>query len=274
MDTRHFVPRAALAGLSLFVLTACGDSTGVVDPGSVSVNFRVASASGAPAVSGPMGVSGAQPVAGPPLVLTGTNGSLTIEEIRVIINEVELKPADGSCDTDTSGDDCPEFEAPPRFLDLALDGQPIEAVTVQIPAATYKELDFEIEDLEDDESDPAEAGGVATVRSQILAIVPDWPREASALVTGTFTPTGGVATDFRVFLKAEIEIEMALVPNLVVDDQGAVSRHLTIDISPDIWFKKADGTVKDLAQHDYDQTQDLLEFDVEMEDGFTKIEIE
>ncbi len=272
MDTTHGVRRAVLASLVLGATAACSDGTGPAGFASVSVSFSVAGE--APAPAGPSRASGPSMVAGPPLVLSGTNGTLTIDEVRVIINEVELKAADGSCDAvEVSGDDCPEFEAPPRFLDLALDGDPVEAVTALIPAGAYKELDFEIEDLEDDESDPVEAAGIAAVRTQILAEFPDWPAEASALVAGSFTPTGGSATAFRVFLKAEIEIEMELIPNLVVDDQGATNRELTVGVSPQIWFLRGDGTVLDLTEHDYDQTQELLEFDVEMEDGFTKVEI-
>ena len=87
-------------------------------------------------------------VAGPPMVLEGTNGTLTIVEIRLIVNEVELEPADGSCDlvdnSDDDGDECPDFEAPPRFLDLPLDGNPIMAMTGLIPPGTYDELEFEV----------------------------------------------------------------------------------------------------------------------------------
>ena len=113
------------------------------------------------------------------MTIDGTNGSLTIDEIRVIINEVELKPEDDNCEDDALDDSCGEFEAPPRFLDLPLDGEPIAAVTALIPPGTYEELDFEIEDLEDDEVDPAQAAAIDAVRTQILAEIPDWPRKAS-----------------------------------------------------------------------------------------------
>lgn len=255
-------------------LVACSDSTGPAGSQALSLSFQVSGA--APASTGP--AASPARAAGPPMIISGTNGSIRLDEILMIINEVELKPADGSCDAvdDSSGpggDDCPEFEAPPRFLDLPLDGQPIDAVTVQVPAGTYKELDFEIEDLEDDETDPREAAAIATVRAQVLAAVPDWPDEASVLVTGAFTPTGGSATAFRVFLKAEIEIEFELQPRLIVDPDGASSREVTVDVAPDIWFSLANGEVLDLSAHDYDDTHELLEFDVELEDGFTRIEI-
>lgn len=270
--------RALTATALLAATAACGDGTAVAGPEPLSLNFRV---TGPPspamghAATAPALTSGTLAVAGPPLVLDGSNGTLTIDEIRIIINEVELKPADGSCDSveDGSNDpDCPEFEAPPRFLDLPLDGEPIEAVTAVIAPGVYKEIDFEVEDLEDDEGDPQEAAAIAAVRTQIMAEIGDWPLEASALVTGSFAPTSGGSVGFRVFLKAEIEVEMELMPNLVVADDGSASHELTVDIRPDIWFGRADGSVLPLHLFDYDTTGQLLEFDVEMEDGFTEIE--
>jgi hypothetical protein len=265
---------AAMVG----ALAACSDGTGV-GANSVALNFQVAGPSASPAPgSGAGALTGPARVAGPPLVLVGTNGTLSIEEIRIVVSEVEIEAASGSClgaddSSDDVGDGCEEFDTGPRFLDLPLDGAPIEVATDVLPSGTYDELEFEIEDLEDDEDDSVEGALIAAVRAQILAVVPDWPNEASALVTGSFTPTGGSSVDFRVFLKAEIEIEMELVPNLVVEG-GVASRALTVDIDTDIWFTSANGSVLDLSQYDYDATGQLLEFDVEMEDGFTKVEVE
>jgi hypothetical protein len=79
---------AALASVGLVAMAGCSDGTGPAGFESVSLSFRVASV--APAPAGPSRVSSPQMVAGPPLVLEGSNGTLTIDEIRVIINEVEL----------------------------------------------------------------------------------------------------------------------------------------------------------------------------------------
>lgn len=264
-----------ILGLAVATTAACGDATGPAGLQTVSLNFRVSASAASPA--GPSRASGPRQVVGPPLVIEGTNGTLTIDEIRVIVDEAELEGADGSCDVPGSGDgddDCAEFEAPPRFLDLPLDGAPVAAMVGLVPEGTYDELEFEIEDLEDDETDPAEAAAIAAVRAQVLAEFPDWPPQASALVAGSFTPTGGTAEAFRVFLDAEIEVEMDLVPPLVVDADGSASRDLTVDVSPHIWFLRPDGSVFDLRQYDYDQTGRLLEFEVEMEDGFTEIEFD
>ena len=264
--------------IGLLAAAACADGTGPQGPQQLGVLFRVSSAP-SPVSSPVSGASGSPAqVAGPPLILTGTNGTLTIDEIRIVVSEIELEAIDDSClgeddSVDDLGDDCEEFEVGPQFLDLPLDGTPIEVATEAVPAGTYEELEFEIEDLEDDEDDATEAALITAVRAQILAAVADWPREASALVTGQFTPNGGSPIDFRVFLKAEIEIEMELVPPVVIDG-GVASRDLTVDIEPEIWFTASDGSVIDLTQYDYDATGQLLEFDVEFEDAFTKVEIE
>jgi len=276
MSMRNSVLGASVALIASLGVLACGDSTGVDGPQNVVLNFRVtggaALASASPSLAG-----GPNLVAGPPMTLAGTNGSLTITEIRIIIAEVELESVGGSCDDD---DDCPDFEAPPRFLDLPLDGEPIAAVTGLIPPGTYKELEFEVEDLEldddddEDEDDLAEAAAIAAVRAEILSAFPDWPEKASALVVGTFEPVGGSAIDFRVYLEAEVEVELDLLPHLVVADDGTLSRSLTVDIRPDIWFVRSDGSVLPLHLWDFDVTGRLLEFELEMEDGFTEIEID
>lgn len=297
MDIRRSSTVVVAGALALLALGACSDGISMAGPGSeVSVSFRVSGAGGSAAAPS-MGPALAAPagVAGPPLVLTGSNGTLTLDEIRLVISEVELKLADDSCgssgtsdgdpaeasgdgsDDDTgddSGHDCAEFETGPRFLDLPLDGEPVEAVTAVIPAGVYSELEFKIEDLEDDEGDGEEAAAIAAVREQILAEFPDWPREASALVVGSFQPTDGDPIDFRVFVEAEVEIEMDLVPSLVVDESGTTSRDLTVDVSPSEWFTNPDGTVVELQAYDFDATGELLEFELEMEHGFTEIEIE
>ena len=262
-----------LSLLGLVGAVACGDSTGVEGPQNVTVNFRVTDGS-APMATGP---AVGPALVGGPLEIAGSNGTVSLDEIHIIINEVELKPADGSCDAveiSSSSDDCPEFEAPPRFLDLPLDGTPVDAVTAAIPTGTYKELDFEIEDLEDDEDEPGMAAQIEMVRSQILTQFSNWPRKASALIVGSFQPVGGTAEAFEVYIDAEIEIEFELVPNLVIADDGAASRSLTVDVRPEIWFLNPDGSVLDLRAWDYDSTQRLLEIEVEMEESFTEIEID
>lgn len=254
---------------------ACGDIAGVNGPQHVDVNFQVG-ASSSPAMSVAAapgaGAGGVAAIAGPPMSITGPNGTLTIDEIRLIVAEVELEGEDDACEAAGGSDDCADFEAAPRFLDLPLDGSPVAAFGGMIPAGTYDELEFEIEDLEDDEEDTDFAAEIVVLREAILDEFPDWPREASALVVGSFESESGTTT-FRVYLEAEIEIELDLMPPLVITD-GEPGPDLNVELRPDIWFTLADGSVLDLSMYDYDATGEVLEFEFEMEDGITEIEIE
>lgn len=254
----------------------CGDSTGVDDPKAVALNFRVSTtATPASAVARSTGpAAAAARVAGAPLEIVGTNGTLILNEIRLILAEVELEGEDDACNDDLPGsDDCADFEALPRFLDLPLDGQPVEAFVGLIPPGTYEELEFEVEDLEDDEGDPILAAAIAELRAQILNEIPDWPRKASAMIAGTFQSASSGTVSFRVFLEAEIEVERDLNPHLVVGSDGGSSVDLSVNVRPDIWFTRSDGSVLPLHLYDFETTGQLLEFEIEMEDGFTQIEI-
>jgi hypothetical protein len=263
--------RALPTALSVFLLAGCGDALGVDGPQNVALNFQVSAATPAQ-LSGPAPANGPQPTAGPPMVISGTNGTLTIDEIRLIVAEVELEGDDDTCENDTAATtDCAEFEAPPRFLDLPLDGESVEAFLGLVPAGVYNELEFEIEDLEDDETDTQFAAEIAELRLQILTEFPDWPRKATALVAGTFESANG-SIDFHVYLEAEIEIERSLVPPLVVGEGGSDGTDLTIALRPDLWFTRSDGSILELHLYDYATTGLLLEFELEMEDGILEIE--
>lgn len=251
---------------------ACGDLVGANGPQHVDVNFRVGAAGAAALAATAPNASGPAGIAGPPMTVVGSNGTLTIDEIRLIVAEVELKGDDDPCERAGEGDDCADFEAPPRFLDLPLDGEPITAFGGMIPPGTYDELEFEIEDLEDDEEDTQFAAEIEVLRAAILAEFPDWPRKGTALVVGSFD-SGAGAQSFRVYIEAEIEIERRLTPPVVIAD-GEPGPDLTVELRPDIWFMQSDGTVLDLSMYDYDTTGQVLEFELEMEDGITEIEIE
>ena len=94
------------------------------------------------------------------------------------------------------------------------------------------------------------------------------------MVVGTFTPTGGDPVPFRVFLEAEVEVEIDLNPALVVDDEGNAGRSLTVDLRPDLWFIDFQGRVLELPEWDWDDTGRILELEVEFENGFAEVEID
>lgn len=258
------------AGAALCVLTAgaCGDTTGPENAAQVAVRFAAVT---------PAPVQGS--VDGSSLELTGSNGTLRVDEMYFIVAEFELERDGGLCDDDFDDDDfddddCDEFEAPPAFLDVPLDGSGVIAVQHVVPAGTYRELDFEIEDLDDDDEDDSSKGQqIAALRSQILAQFPDWPQDASMLVVGSFTPTGGDAIPFRVYFEAEIEIEMDLNPPVVIDGTGDSSA-FTVRIDPNMLFRNGDGSVRNLAPLDFTTTGQVIEFEVEIENGISEIEFD
>lgn len=202
--------------------------------------------------------------------LTGTNGTLTLDEIWMIVAEFELQRAnDNDCFDAPDEDACEKFEAPPRFISLPLDGGSQPSVSQDVPADIYDELEFEVEDLEiDDDDDNASAADIQALFASIILQFPDWPEEASMLVNGSFTPTGGTAVPFSVYFEAEIEIEIEFQPPL--DLTAGEIATATVVVDPALWFSVSDGTVMDLSQF---QGQ-LVEFEAELENGFTELEFD
>jgi len=204
------------------------------------------------------------------LDLTGLNGTLTLDEVWMIVAEFELERENGNdCFESLDDDECEKFEAPPRFISLPLDGGSQPIVSQDVPPGVYDELEFEVEDLEiDDDDDGRNAAAIQALFATIQTQFPDWPEKASMLVNGSFTPTGGTAVPFSVFFEAEIEIEIEFEPPL--DLTAGELATATVVVDPTLWFSLADGTVMDLSQF---QGQ-LVEFEAELEDGFTELEFD
>lgn len=210
------------------------------------------------------------------LVIDGTNGQLVIQDIQLIAAELELKKPDAACpDSVADEDSCEKFEADMQLLDLPLDGSSLEVTGKQdIPSGTYVELEVEIEDIaldaEDNEKSDEERAQIDAVRSEIDAAgYANWPNEASAVVRGSFTPSGGSRADFVTYLDAEIELELTLEPPLTITG-GEPSRSVVVRFQPDLWFERADGTVQDLST----SSGELTELEAEFEDGVAEVEIE
>ena len=138
----------------------------------------------------------------------------------------------------------------------------------------HEELEFEVGDLDldDDDDDDDLVAEFETLHGEILALFGDWPDEASMLVVGTFQPDGGDITRFRVYLDAEIEIEIEFDKILVIDtDTPPMS--FTVDVHPELWFGLGND-VLDLSLFDWDETMELLEFEFENDHHGFEIEIE
>lgn len=268
--------RLAAAVTVVFVLAACGDSTGPAGMANLSIGFRAASPGAAASIASAAAPSAQAAVgqAASSLIFTGTNGTLQIDGIWLIVAEFELERLNEvDCDEAVNDDACEEFEAPPQFLQLSLDGGEPPVVEQPVPPAMYEELEFEVEDLElDDDGDEANAAELQALFAEIQSQIADWPAGASLLVEGSFTPTGGTASDFRVFFEAEIEIEVEFPPP-GLDLSADANATATVVVDPGLWFERPDGTVVDLSQF----AGQLVEFEAEIEslgDGFSEIEVE
>ncbi len=252
------------------LLAGCGGVTDV-DPGgpqTVTVGFRAVAA---PSAAGQTGA---------PVQFAGTNGTLTITRVLMIVSEMELEHEDG-CDDDAGiagqlFEDCEDFEADPTLIDLPLDGTPITVATALIAPGVYDELEFEVEDIDLDDLGDDEGRRVVleALRDEVRGLVPDWPEKATLLITGTFQAPGEAPVAFRTFVEAEIEVEMDLLPNLVIGSDGSANRSIIVDLRPDLWFRDSQGAVRDLTQWDFDSTGLLLELEVEIENGFWSVEFD
>jgi hypothetical protein len=264
---------SALA-LAPLALAACSDSTGTQAPGTVQVRFGV---TGSPANLRANAL--AAEAAGGPLVVTGTNGTLSITAIQVVVSRLKLNGVhDQPCVGQTTGDDSQgggddadecEFQAGPFFVDLPLDGGQLTVATGTVPPGTYdrlrfrvKNLDFRDDDSDDEDDDAASQAAVAALFNQIRAQFPDWPARASMRVAGTFTPTGGPARPFTAYLKAEVKVELPLSPALTVAE-GSSTSQVAVTLDPAAFFKSGSAVV-DLSQFN----GSVGDFEFEAEHGF------
>ena len=257
--------RPTIAIVMSLLLAACGDATAPASRSAVAVRFGSSTAR-AGAVSSAL--ASVQQQAADELVLRGTNGTLRITNVSFIVAELELE-----CERTVSAPvACAEFKAPPSFVKLPLGTGSVTAASTDVPAGAYTELEFEIENLEADSDDSAtERAQVAALFTTIRAMHPDFPAKASMVVEGSFTPSGSTqATPFRTYFDAEIEVEMDLRPAFIVSSAGA-SRTLSVDVQPQQWFVRGDGTVMDLSRLDYSRTRALVEFEFEMDRGFRTV---
>ncbi|HEX2077149.1 MAG TPA: hypothetical protein VHG08_05555, partial [Longimicrobium sp.] len=234
--------RTFAAAAALLALAACDNPAQGGSDGTVQLRFGV-TGSQALASAASFQTGGADQ-----LVITGGNGTLRIDDLRMVVAEFEV---DGDDDVNTCSqqpgavDDCEDFDAGPMFIDLPLTGGAVPVGSGDLPAGVYEEVEFEVEDLDDDEENAAERARIEQLWQQIRGEFPDWPRDASLLVVGSFTPTGGGPISFRAFVEAEIEIETELSPRLVVGP--GESRSVDVLLDPGVIFRSG-SNVLNLAQ--------------------------
>lgn len=228
--SRTLASLAAIAGTALLA-AACGDSaTGPGSGGQVSLSLT----SGA---DGGTSQSVSASRVGPALSVTQNDGEgneLVMDSVKVVLREIELeRQMDDDCPDDGQTDDdaCEEFDAGIRLFELPLDGSVEQVVTVDAPADTYDELEFEIH--KPDDEDP-----------EGQAFIDENPAfaDVSIRVVGTFN---GDPFTFTQDLNEEQEV--VLDPPLVVEE-GADPVNVTLELDVRTWFTQdgtADGTLVD-----------------------------
>lgn len=255
--------------LLVFTLTGCDFASDSGSQSRVTLQFNTTNSS-----SGSKAASASLQSSHDSLVVEGTNGSLQIDDIRFIVKDFELERSEGECEGIADEDDCEEVEADPFFVDLPLQSDSINLGTNTVEAGLYEELEFEVDDLEiDEEDDTEERRQKEELLAQIHQTFPDWPATASMIISGNFTSSQGDTAAFTVFAEAEVEIELEFNPPFEVTGDE-VNKLVRVNINPSDWFLRADGTVFDLSQYDYESTGSLLEFEVEIENGFKSVEVD
>jgi hypothetical protein len=265
--TPRLSSRLLLTGAAALSLTACEGSNR--PDGNAAIRFS------SPAVAGQSTSSGAG------LTIEGTNGSLELTDIKLVVDEFELKPVGSndsiSCrereDSPRSDDDCSDFELRLFVADVPLGSGTVTVANDRIREGTYGKLEFEVKDLsiddDDDDDDSSRAAAIAQVLATLRQSYADWPAGASMMIEGTFTPTNGDARAFRAYFDAEVEVEQRLLPPLEIN---GTSQGVTVALRPDLWFKRSNGTVRDLSAFDFATTNWLVELEVEFDHG-VKVEV-
>ncbi len=265
---REYLALIVAVGLPL---TACTEGTAPLD-GTAQVAIKFAAHTGAGSGASGFGSSGFNSSGAAPgeVTITGQNGTLVITELALIVKEFELEPVEvADCDVEPQPVNCADFEARYLYVDVPLgDDLPLTVTDEAIPAGQYTEIELEVDDIEVDDGDPDEVDDAPMIEALFSRVRndfhSDWPSHASMVVSGTFTPTGGTAVPFKTYFEAEIEIELEFEVPLVISD-GA--RSVEIDLRPDLWFLNG-ADVTDLSQFDFANSGAVVEFELEMENGF------
>ena len=228
---RSYNQPKAILPFAILVLAACADSTtGAGRAGSMTLSITnrspAATASLAPLASAA------------PITVEGGGNTLVISQVRLVLGEIELELATAECARDrrggsgsgvSGGNECPEIELDPVLVDVPLSGTATLDLGALVPAGSYRELEFKIENADDDSGPEAE----------FLRAHPEF-RGVSVRVDGTFN---GQPFTFKSALEAEIELAF----NSAFVVSASEPANLTISVDVASWFKGADGTVLDPA---------------------------
>lgn len=202
--------RTLVLGAMLLALAslACDNSVGPLKS-NVQVSFAtrspVATSAPAPAPAGWRAPSND--------TLANGADTIVITKAQLVLRQIELKTVQTALCGSGTGSECPEVELGPVLVDLPLVPGAQQQFSVNIPAGSYGEVNFEIYKVTP--QDPAAL--------QVLL-------DRSLHVEGTYNHQS-----FTFESSLDVEQELVMTPALVVTDTGATN--ITIQVSLDRWFR-------------------------------------
>jgi hypothetical protein len=200
---------------AVVVMAACGESTGPMTGSSVSLTF----ASDAPSGAAPAAGIAAAPAAAP--ITDGVN-TLDVTSVQVVLRRIELKSAEvADCNVEPQPAGCEDFRSDPVLVDVPVDGSTRQDVSIDLPAGTYDEVEFDIHEVT--ASDGAFLAANPTMENR------------SIVVEGAYN-----GDPFFFETNMSQEQTFMLTPNLVVSD-GDAATNVTIRFDVSTWFVDQQG---------------------------------
>ncbi len=213
----------------LLTVTGCADPSGPADADggatALSVSFAVAAVD-----TNRVGNA----------IVTGTaSDTIVLTKVLLVLDEVQLKRAGVTTCPDSivvsasrgrSSDDrgCSRLDLGPMLVDLPLSGAATSALAVSVPAGSYREFEFELDDVR--------TGANATPADRnFLTAHPEF-RNVSVRVAGTYKGSA-----FTFLSRASAEVEFEFEPSLTV--QAGVNDNVSIAIDLSKWFTDASGAL-------------------------------
>ncbi len=207
------------------LLGACDSSTGPGADGTGNVTLSVTSRpAGQPAQSGTVPLM----TAASDMLTDAQENELVVTKVEIVLREIELERiSDDACDSFAFDDDgCEKFATGPILLEVPLNGEIEQLITIEADTGVYDEVEFDMHKVSND--DP----GDAALRQQHPDMV-----GKSIRVQGTFN-----GQPFTYETDIDEEQEYDLVPPLVIDETTeAVNVTLRIDV--DAWFRDHSGAL-------------------------------
>lgn len=228
--------RAALIVAAAIALSGCdATETKLADTAPVSVRLALT------------GGGAAKASADGPIVLAGTDGTLSVTDVRFILDGFSLAG---------SG----PIEAGPIFVDVPLDLESLELFVAEVPLGSYSAVSFQINGLGTDEDDLA---------AQVRTDFPDWPDEASVAIVGSFAPAdASPVRPFTIYIGADVDVSVSVDPPFELEEEH-VEKVLTLGVDLLEWLPEEIDHDLDISGYDYGMTGEVIPFAFELDQAFT-----